>query len=279
MSIRLHIKDIALLKSLDEDHATRWTLAEIAGLFRTRTTFEESLHRLRQREFLRARQERGRVLAGRWVFIPANRTEARQVIAGADQVALDAQLLMLGRAGSLLPPVRTMSMRLPTCPVCQRRGWNQQQRAQETLSSGRVRGFASQLRAVVNDGDGQLRVYRCGPGLGLWHVTNLTDDEFQELIAPDFLVLPEAPQPIPGHGQADRWPDYQHRVAAELMVAIHAQQRGLAIPRTGVLVARYQVSTPWARGLLEDFASHGLLRKISGLYVTGTPRAHDEPAS
>jgi len=172
-----------------------------------------------------------------------------------------------------------MSPRWPICPVCQRRGWNAQRLAQSTINQGRVSMLRSQLRGLVGDGDGQLRVYRCGPGVGLWHVTNLSDDGFQELIAPCCLDLPEAPQPIPDRDQAERWQDYQYRVAAALMIAIHKQKPGLAIPRAGVFVARYQVAESWVRGLVEDFAGNGLLRRIGGLYVTGTPRGHKEPRS
>lgn len=172
-----------------------------------------------------------------------------------------------------------MSVPLPICPVCLRRGWNDQKSAQLTINNGRVPEFLGQLGRLVDDGDGQLHLYRCGPDLGLWHITNLADEHFQLLIAPRFLDLPAAPSPIPSRTPEGPWKDYQNRVAAALMLAIHAQERGLAIPAAGVLEARYHVQCSWARALIADFADHGLLRKIGGLYVTGTARAGDGPSS
>ena len=44
----LHVRDIALLKTLDEDSAVRWTIAAIDALFSTTATFEASLQRLQE---------------------------------------------------------------------------------------------------------------------------------------------------------------------------------------------------------------------------------------
>jgi hypothetical protein len=172
-----------------------------------------------------------------------------------------------------------VSRPLPICPVCLRPGWAAQKPAQWTINHGRVPNFRSQVGLLVDDGDGQLRVYRCAPGLGLWHLTNLTPERLQMLIAPRFLDLPAAPRPIPPRTPVEPWQDYQYRVAAAVMLAIHAQERGLAFPPVAVFTARYKVQPSWARDLAGDFARNGLMRKIGALYVTGAPRADEVPTS
>lgn len=172
-----------------------------------------------------------------------------------------------------------MSRPLPICPVCQRPGWNAQKPVQWTINNGRVSKFRGQLRGLVDDGDGQLRVYRCGPTLGLWHLTNLSDERFQLVIAPMFLELPPAPQPLPPRMPVAPWQDHLCRVAAAVTLAIHTQDRGRAMPSAGVFAARYSVPRSWVCGLVEDFAGHGLLRRIGGLYVTGTVRSGERPSS
>lgn len=99
MNNSLHIKDIPLLKTLDEDGANRWTVTDIANLFNTAQSFERSLHVLQHWGFLLAWQARGhdRRLRPTFTFNPAKRAQARRTVAGADQVALAEQLAVLGR--------------------------------------------------------------------------------------------------------------------------------------------------------------------------------------
>lgn len=170
-----------------------------------------------------------------------------------------------------------MSGPWPTCPVCQRAGWSARKPAQAIVTNGRVPKVRTRLGQLVDSGDGQLRVYRCGPVLGLWHVTNLTDERFQLLIAPTSVELPDAPTPIPSHTLEGPWRDYLYWVAGEVVLAILVQHPGRALPSAGMLVAHYGVDQAWAQTLVEDFAEKGLLRKIGGLYVTGTPRTDGAP--
>jgi hypothetical protein len=168
---------------------------------------------------------------------------------------------------------------LPICPVCLRPGWAAQKPVQWTINRGRVPNFRSQVGGLVDDGDGQLRVYRCGGDLGLWHLTNLTHGRFQMLLAPRFLDLPPAPERIPLYTPVEPGHGYLDQVAADVLLAIHEQERGLAFPHTDVFAARYEVQRSWARGLIKDFARNGLLRKIGALYVTGTTRTDEAPTS
>ncbi|RAS59569.1 hypothetical protein C8D87_114181 [Lentzea atacamensis] len=108
MSILLHIKDIALLKTLREDSAQRWTVADIEALFRTAEGFEASLTPLQQRDFVFAWQVRGAGGRLRWQFTlnPLKSREARRTVEGADQVALAEQLTVLGREAAMCELVR-----------------------------------------------------------------------------------------------------------------------------------------------------------------------------
>lgn len=170
-----------------------------------------------------------------------------------------------------------MSNPLPICPVCLRPGWTTQKPAQWTINRSRMPKFRDQLGGLANDSDGRLRVYRCGPDLGLWHPTNLTPERFQMLIAPRFLDLPKAPTPIPLRTPVEPGQGHLDQVTADVMVAIHEQDRGLAYPDAAVFATRYKVHLSWARGLTKDFTSSGLLCKIGALHVTGTTQTDEAP--
>ncbi|MEU7480555.1 hypothetical protein AB0A63_31570 [Lentzea sp. NPDC042327] len=172
-----------------------------------------------------------------------------------------------------------MSARLPDCPVCLRRGWNDGRGARATLNGGRVPEFGRQLGGLVNDGDGQLHLYRCGPGLGLWHITNLDGEQFQRLVAPERLELPDPPAPVPPRTLDGPWLAYLAQVEGALVFAIDAQGRGRALPPARELAEHYQAERRWALVLTATWANAGLLHKIGHLYVTGTPRASEVPAS
>lgn len=164
--------------------------------------------------------------------------------------------------------------RWPICPVCQHPGWTDPKVARSTISKGRVPKVRARLGRLVDDGNGQLRLYHCGPGLGLWHITNLTDEKFRLLIAPLSLELPEAPSAVPSRG-SKAWRGYLHRIAGVFVFAIHDQGRGRAVPSAAEFASHYSVDRSWARVQMANLVKKGLLRNIGGLYVTGTSRSSD----
>jgi hypothetical protein len=177
------------------------------------------------------------------------------------------------------------------CPICRRPGWGRQRHVQRLVNRGQLPVVREVVGPLLDDRDGRLREFRCGPDAGgLWHPTNLDPRQLQAVVAPEGIVLPLSPADRPSRDPAGPWHEYLAKVSDLLTAAVLAPSAGLsdqdhdtvrvlALPGSAVLAQRYGVTQAWVRQVRAGFVKARLMHCIGGVYVTVATGADDRSAS